>query len=341
MRSTEAVRLGIVVPCFNEEEVLPETARRLAELLRRLVEKGLISPESRLYFVDDGSRDKTWPLIRALCAANDMYAGIKLSRNRGHQNALLAGLFLAEGDAIVSIDADLQDDVERIEEMVLHYTAGSDVVLGVRSDRRSDSLLKRLSAESYYRLLSAMGVKITFNHADYRLMSRRAIDSLREYKEANLFLRGVIPLIGYKTTTVEYVRSERFAGESKYPLGKMVALAVEGITSFSAAPLRMIMGLGLAVCASSIAFALWAVSVRLFTDAAVPGWASTVVPIYFLGGVQLLCIGVIGEYLAKVYMEVKGRPRFIVDEFIEGGSVREDGSNLMSRSEDLRSRRNS
>lgn len=310
------MRLAIVVPCYNEQDVLPETSRRLLGVLDRLVAEELASPSSGLYFVDDGSRDRTWSLIEELARADARVHGIKLSRNRGHQNALVAGLFIAEGDAIVSIDADLQDDVDVIDDMVRRYHEGSEIVYGVREDRTSDSLFKRVSAELYYRLLRLMGVQAVFNHADFRLMSRRAIEALREYREVNLFLRGIIPMLGFETATVAYRRGERFAGESKYPLGKMISLAVHGVTSFSATPLRLITALGLLVCLASFALVAWAFWVRLFTDQALPGWTSTVLPIYFLGGVQLLCIGVIGEYLAKIYLEVKARPRFVVERVI-------------------------
>jgi glycosyltransferase involved in cell wall biosynthesis len=306
------VRLGIVVPCYNEQEVLGETARRLDELLSHLVSIKLISPESAVYFVDDGSRDATWSIIQAL-SANARFRGIKLSGNRGHQNALIAGLMTARGDAVISVDADLQDDLNVIETMVRRFMDGDDIVYGVRADRTSDSWFKRFTAESYYRVLSALGVGVVFNHADYRLLSRRALRALSDYREVNLFLRGIIPLLGFKASTVEYVRTERFAGESKYPLKRMVGLAVEGVTSFSAAPLRAITALGMLVCVGSFAMVAWAILVRMFSEKAMPGWASTVVPIYFLGGVQLLCIGIIGEYLAKIYMEVKARPRFIIE----------------------------
>lgn len=317
------MRIGIVVPCYNEEEVLPETARRLLGVLDQLAAEGLADRASRIYFIDDGSKDRTWSLIEALGKSDARICGIKLSRNRGHQNALLAGLFTAEGDALVSIDADLQDDVEVIADMVRRHRAGSDIVYGVRDDRSRDSFFKRFTAESYYRLLSLSGVQVVFNHADFRLMSRRAIEALREYREVNLFLRGITPHLGFKTATVGYTRAKRFAGTTKYPLSKMLAFAADGVTSFSAMPLRLIMGLGLVVCGVSLVLAFWAMAIHLFTDQTVPGWTSTVVPMYFLGGVQLLCIGVIGEYLAKIYMEVKGRPRFIVERIVGPETVSE------------------
>ncbi len=315
--------LAIVVPCFNEQEVLPETAKRLRAVLSDLAGRGLASERSRVYFVDDGSRDSTWSIIETLAADSDAIYGIKLSRNRGHQNALLAGLMTAEGDVLVSIDADLQDDLAAIEKMLVAFRGGADIVYGVRSDRSSDTFFKRATAEGYYRVLAMMGVQVVFNHADYRLMSRRAIEALREFREVNLFLRGIVPELGFRAEMVTYARGERFAGESKYPLGKMLALALQGVTSFSAAPLRWITGFGALVCAGSFGMVLWAVFIRLFSDQAVPGWASTVVPIYFLGGVQLLCTGIIGEYLAKLYLETKGRPRYVIERVVGGGSLRD------------------
>jgi len=308
--------LAIVVPCYNEEQVLPETALRLSELLQGLIDTGKVSDDSHVYFVDDGSRDRTWSLIEQLAAANPLIKGIKLSRNRGHQNALLCGLMNAAGDVVISVDADLQDDLGAIEKMLEAHSQGFDVVYGVRSRRDTDTFFKRFTAQAYYKLLHVMGVDVVFDHADYRLLSRRAIEALSEYGESNVFLRGIIPTLGFNSTKVYYERRERFAGESKYPLSKMLALAVEGITSFSPLPLRMIAALGILVTIISAFLGLWTVAVRLFTDTAVPGWASTVVPVYFLGGLQLLGIGVIGEYLAKVYMEVKRRPRYIIEKSI-------------------------
>jgi glycosyltransferase involved in cell wall biosynthesis len=321
------MQLAIVVPCYNEQEVLPETSRRLLGVLDRLVGEGLASASSRIYFVDDGSRDRTWAVIEEQTRVHPQVCGIKLSRNRGHQNALIAGLFTAEGDAIVSIDADLQDDVEVIRDMVLRYRQGCDVVYGVRLDRSVDGLM-RYPAKLHYRLLRLMGAEVVLDHADFRLMSRRAIEALRGYREVNLYVRGIVPMLGFKTATVAYKRAERFAGESKYSLRKLAGLAFQGMTSFSAAPLRLITALGLAVCAGSFALVIWALAIRLFTDQIVPGWASTVVPIYFLGGVQLLCIGVIGEYLAKIYLEVKARPRFVIERVVgaEVPALQEPGS---------------
>jgi glycosyltransferase involved in cell wall biosynthesis len=308
------MNLTIVVPCYNEEEVLPETARRLLQLVADLQAAGSIDPSSEILLIDDGSNDRTWSLIQGLVRGAPAIHGLKLSRNRGHQNALLAGLMNAQGDAVISIDADLQDDISVMAKMVDAYHAGYDIVYGVRENRDVDTAFKRLTAEGYYGLMRILGVELVFNHADYRLMSRRAIEALRHYGEVNLFLRGIIPLLGFRSTQVYYRRLERLAGESKYPLHKMLGLAVNGITSFSAVPLRMITVLGLIVFAVSTMFGIWALSVRLFSDEAVPGWASTVIPTYFLGGIQLLSVGIIGEYLAKIYMEVKRRPPFHIEE---------------------------
>lgn len=308
--------LAIVLPCFNEEDVLPETNKRLAALLAAMQSKGLIAEKSCIYYVDDGSQDKTWQLITEFHTHNSAIHGIKLSRNRGHQNALLAGLFSAEADVVISIDADLQDDITVIEEMVKLYQAGNEIVYGVRSARKTDSFFKRSSAQAYYKILKLMGVDLIYNHADYRLMSKRVINCLREYHEVNLFLRGIIPQLGFKTTTVYYERNERFAGVSKYPLKKMLALAAEGITSFSVLPLRMITWLGIWVSLGSLAMVIWILIGRFILQTTIPGWASSVLPIYFLGGIQLLSIGILGEYLSKIYMETKQRPRYFIDEII-------------------------
>ena len=313
------MRLAIVVPCFNEAAVVTETAAQLTGLLDRLVAAGTIAGASRVYFVDDGSSDATWDIVELLHKSDERVCGIKLSANRGHQNALLAGLLAAEGDVIVSIDADLQDDVDSIEAMIHAWETGCDIVYGVRAARSEDTFFKRSSAWLYYRLMAAMGVRVVMDHADFRLMSRTAIEALRAYPEVNVFLRGIIPLLGFRSARIEYARKGRIAGESKYPLRRMISLGVQGVTSFSAVPLRLITALGFLVSIGSLALALWAIWIRLFADAAVPGWASTVVPIYFLGGVQLLCIGIIGEYLAKTYIEVKGRPRFFIERVL--GSV--------------------
>jgi glycosyltransferase involved in cell wall biosynthesis len=305
--------LGIVIPCFNEEDVLRETTSRLIPLLSRMHNEGLISDKSAIFYVDDGSRDGTWKLIEELSLEYKEICGIKLSRNYGHQNALLCGLMSAPGDILISVDADLQDDLDVIPQMVRHYQDGCEIVYGVRKRRDTDTFFKRTTAEGYYKLMAAMKVDIVFNHADYRLLSRRALKALSEYREVNLFLRGLVRLLGYKSEIVEYDRAERFAGESKYPLRKMLSFAWQGVTSFSTAPLRLITTTGVIVSLVSIVLAMWGLGTSLLTNKALPGWTSTVVPIYFLGGVQLLSLGVIGEYIAKIYIESKGRPRFHVD----------------------------
>jgi glycosyltransferase involved in cell wall biosynthesis len=269
-----------------------------------------------VYYVDDGSRDRTWEIIEAQSASYEFVRGIKLSRNHGHQNALLAGLLTAEGEAIISLDADLQDDVSAIKKMIELYAAGNDIVYGVRDTREADTVFKKFSAQAYYRLLSTMRVEIVYNHADYRLMSRHVIEVLREFGEVNLFLRGIIPQLGFSHALVYYHRAERYAGESKYPFRKMLALAWQGITSFSNLPLRLITTLGLLVSLISFLVVIWAISVRLFTEDAIPGWASTVLPIAFLGGIQLLCLGIMSEYLGKIYSETKRRPRYIIEKTI-------------------------
>jgi glycosyltransferase involved in cell wall biosynthesis len=307
------VRLSIVVPCYNEQEVLPETNRRLLDLLSRMQSAGLVAVTSEVYYVDDGSRDSTWTLIEQLAAADPRVRGIKLSRNRGHQMALLAGLLTVEGDALVSIDADLQDDVNVIESMVREHLGGAEVVYGVRDSRATDTPFKRRTALMYYGLMKRLGVDLVHNHADFRLLGRRAVEALRQYGEVNLFLRGIVPLIGYRAATVKYDRAERFAGVSKYPLRKMLAFALEGITSFSIVPLRLITVLGFLVSIFSFAMIIFVVYGTLVMKAALPGWASTVVPVYFLGGIQLLSIGILGEYVAKIYLETKGRPRYFIE----------------------------
>lgn len=306
-------KISIVIPCYNEEEVLPETVTQLAALLKEMQEESLVVPGSSIWFVDDGSRDRTWELISDYSEQYDNIHGIKLARNKGHQHALLAGLETADGDALISVDADLQDDISVIKDMVKAYLDGKDIVYGVRKARELDTAFKRITAEGYYYILSKMGVDIVFNHADFRLMSRRAIEALKSHEEVNLFLRGLIPSIGYPSTTVEYDRKERFAGESKYPLKKMLALAADGVTSFSAVPLRIIAMLGLTIFFFSALISLWALWTRLFTDDAIPGWASSVLPMYVLGGIQLLSLGVIGEYVAKIYLETKRRPRYVIE----------------------------
>lgn len=307
-----ACALSIVIPCHNEEQVLPETTRRLIAVLDPLVAKGLIV-DPKVFYVDDGSTDSTWSTIESLAAQDPRIHGLKLSRNFGQQNAILAGLMTAPGDALISIDADLQDDVNAIEQMVIAHSAGAEVVYGIRGDRTTDSFFKRTTAEAYYRLLRAMGVKLVFNHADFRLLSRRVVEHLRNCNESNLLLRGLIPELGFRSASVYYNRQLRYAGETKYSLSRMLSLAITGITSFTEIPLKIITVLGLLVSAFSFGLAVWAFVIKLFVRAAIPGWASIVIPVYFLGGIQLLCLGVIGQYLAKIYAETKARPRFIVD----------------------------
>jgi glycosyltransferase involved in cell wall biosynthesis len=305
--------LAVVIPCYNEEEVLPETVKQLTVLMQEMEQEELIDAGSAIWFVDDGSKDKTWELIEGYVVSNPYMRGLKLARNRGHQNALLAGLENATGDVLISIDADLQDDIQVLKTMMAEYHKGIDVVYGVRSVRELDTPFKRITAEGYYHLLKKMGVNIVFNHADFRLMSRRAIEALKSYEEVNLFLRGIIPTIGFPSSTVEYARAARFAGESKYPLKKMLALAADGITSFSAVPLRLIAALGFIIFLCSLGLSTWVFFVKLFTNNATPGWASSVLPMYVLGGIQLLSIGVLGEYVAKMYMETKKRPRYFLE----------------------------
>jgi glycosyltransferase involved in cell wall biosynthesis len=314
------VKLSLVIPCYNEQDALPITVPQLEKLMLDLMTRGKIAYDSNVWLVDDGSKDDTWAMIEALAARSDLFVGLKLSRNRGHQNALLAGLLSADGDALISIDADLQDDLGVIEKMVDAHAAGYEIVYGVRKARNRDTWFKRWSALRYYGLLSALGVDMIPNHADFRLMGRNAINALGLHTEVNLFLRGIIPQLGYRSTSIYYDRLERVAGESKYPLSKMIRLALDGITSFSPVPLRLIAALGFIVCVFSLVMVAWVLSVRLFTDRALPGWASTTVPIYLLGGVQLLCIGILGEYVAKAYSETKGRPRFLIEK-VERRSV--------------------
>lgn len=307
------MKLHIVVPCYNEQDVLPEAARQFDALLERLIGSGKIAPDSGIIFVNDGSSDATWALIEQEARSRPRVAGLSLSRNRGHQNAVLAGLMTADGDAVVTIDADLQDDISAIEQMVDCYLDGYDIVYGVRADRSTDTRFKRRSATLFYRLLAFFGVEVVHNHADFRLMARCAVEALRDYREVNLYLRGIIPLLGFRTTTVAYDRKERFAGESKYPVGKMIKLALQAITSFSTVPLQMITLIGFLVFAGAMGVAAWVLWGSLFTDDVVPGWASTVLPIMVLGGIQILSIGVIGAYLGKLYSEVKSRPRYVID----------------------------
>lgn len=304
----------LVIPCYNEEEVLPETNRRLTEKMNTMVTQGLADEKSRILYVDDGSRDKTWSLIQEFHQANPVVRGIKLAHNRGHQNALLAGLMTAmqDCDCAISLDADLQDDVDAIDEFVKKYLDGCDVVYGVRNKRDTDTFFKRFTAEGFYKVMKMLGADIVFNHADYRLMSRRALEGLSEYREVNLFLRGIVPLIGYRSDYVYYDRHERFAGESKYPLKKMLSFAMDGITSFSVKPLKMISNLGILLSILSVLGLIYAL-ISYFTNNAVAGWTAIVSSIWLLGGIQLLCVGMVGTYVGKIYSEVKARPRFRIE----------------------------
>ena len=310
--------LYIVVPCYNEEEVLPETSRRLREKLEAMMAAGTVSRDSRILFVNDGSKDRTWEVIEELHQTCPLFSGVDLTRNRGHQNALLAGLVTAKGRCgmAISMDADLQDHVDAVDRMVEQYYAGCDIVYGVRSSRKKDTFFKRFTAEGFYRLMNAMGAETVFNHADYRLMSRRALEGLSQFREVNLFLRGIVPMIGYRTGTVEYERGERFAGESKYPLKKMLSFAMEGITSLSVKPIRMITGLGFLVFAISIIMLIYSI-VRWAMGETILGWASLICSVWAIGGLILLSLGVIGEYIGKIYLETKERPRFLIREVLE------------------------
>lgn len=310
--------LYIVVPCYNEEEVLPETSKRLKEKVTGLIQAGKVSEHSRILFVNDGSRDRTWELISALHRDDPIFSGVDLTRNRGHQNALLAGLMTAKDkcDMAISMDADLQDDVDAVDRMVEEYYAGCDIVYGVRSSRKKDTFFKRFTAEGFYRMMDLMGAETVFNHADYRLMSRRALEGLSQFKEVNLFLRGMVPMVGYRAGTVEYERGERFAGESKYPLKKMLAFAMEGITSLSTKPPKMITALGFLIFAVSIVMLITFI-VKWAMGLTVAGWASVICSVWAIGGLILLSLGVIGEYIGKIYLETKGRPRFLIREVLD------------------------
>ena len=311
--------LYIVVPCYNEEEVLPETSRRLRAKLEGLMAAGKISERSRVLFVNDGSRDRTWELITRLHGGCPLFCGADLSRNRGHQNALLAGLMTAKErcDMAISMDADLQDDIDAVDAMVDKFHEGCDIVYGVRSSRKKDTFFKRFTAEGFYRVMNFLGAETVFNHADYRLLSRRALEGLAQFREVNLFLRGIVPMIGYTSATVEYERGERFAGESKYPLKKMLSFAMEGITSLSTKPIRYITGLGFLVFLVSIIMLIYSV-VRWAMGETILGWASLICSVWAIGGLILLSLGVIGEYIGKIYLETKERPRFIIRDVLDG-----------------------
>lgn len=309
--------LYIVVPCYKEEEVLPETSKRLKEKMYSLISSDKIDENSRIMFVNDGSIDRTWNIIEQLHKEDKIFSGINLSRNRGHQNAVLAGLMTAKNyaDIVISMDADLQDDINAVDEMIENYIKGFDIVYGVRSSRKTDTFFKRFTAEGFYKLMRLLGVDIVFNHADYRLMSKRALEGLSEFKEVNLFLRGIVPQIGYPSTIVEYERHERFAGESKYPFKKMLFFAFDGITSFSIKPIRLITNLGFLIFIVSLMVLLWSILTRFF-GFTVAGWTSIVASIWMIGGIQILSLGVIGEYIGKIYNETKHRPRYIIKDIL-------------------------
>ena len=311
----KASLLCIVIPCYNEEAVLPQSHSLFLQKLNELIQAGKVDENSRILFVDDGSTDKTWHIISELAAANEHIEGVRLSRNRGHQNALLAGLMTAKdfADITITIDCDGQDDVNAMDEMLAEYENGCDIVYGVRSNRDSDSRFKRGSAQLFYRFMKKMGVDMVYNHADYRLMSKRALDGLAQFKEVNMFLRGLVPLVGYRYCSVYYERHERIAGETHYPLQKMIAFALDGITSLSVKPIRLITWLGVLFALLSFA-AIVIVFIQHFVGKTVAGWSSTVCAIFFIGGIQLLAIGIIGEYIGKIYSETKQRPRFIISE---------------------------
>lgn len=310
--------LYMVVPCYNEEEVLNETAKRLREKYESLIQREMISPDSRVVFVNDGSKDRTWQIIRELHETQpQFFSGINLAHNSGHQNAVLAGLMTVRGicDMAITMDADLQDDINAIDEMLEKYYEGNQVVYGVRSERKTDTFFKRFTAESFYKFMKVMGADVVYNHADFRLMSRRVLDELADFKEVNLFLRGLVPLIGFQSAKVYYERRERFAGESKYPLKKMISFAMNGITSFSVKPLKLITNFGFIMVIVSVIAFIWAFISKLLGNTEL-GWSSTLCSIWLIGGIQILCLGIIGEYVGKIYAEVKHRPRYIVADFI-------------------------
>lgn len=309
--------LYLVIPCYNEEEVLTETSARLKKKMYDLIEKNKIDQKSRVIFVNDGSGDSTWKLISLLHQQDKLFGGINLSRNRGHQNALLAGLMTVKdyADMVISMDADLQDDIDAIDEMIDKYSQGIDIVYGVRSSRAKDTFFKKATAEGFYKIMNSMGANTVFNHADYRLMSKRALEGLSQFEEVNLFLRGIVPMIGYPTDVVYYERGERFAGESKYPFGKMLSFAIEGITSLSTKPIRMITFLGFFIFLVSIGILIYSL-VRHFMGATIVGWTTLMVSVWGIGGLILLSLGVVGEYIGKIYLETKARPRYIVEQFL-------------------------
>lgn len=322
-------RLALVVPCYNEAEIIADAHETLANLLGELVRGGRIAESSRIYYVDDGSGDSTWSLLQGIAREAENAVAIRLSNNFGHQSALLAGLFATDEDITISLDADLQDDIGVVADMIDAYMSGSDIVYGVRTDRDTDRAFKRLTAKLYYRLLRVLGVDIVADHADFRLMSRRAIEALKCYSEVNVFLRGLVPHLGFASAKVYYQRKARSGGTAKYDLARMLSLALEGVTSFSSVPLRLIAAVGVLVFLVSSGMGVYTLVLALFSDATVPGWASTVLPIYFLGGIQIIFLGVVGEYLGKMYLETKRRPRYVIQE-IEGRTA--DGQVATQRS---------
>lgn len=310
--------LYLVIPCYNEQEVLHETEKQLTVKMHSMIERGLVSGQSRIVFVNDGSKDKTWEIIQQLHQSNPLVQGINLSRNKGHQNALLAGLMTVKeyADMAISLDADLQDDIDAIDRFVEKYYEGNDVVYGVRSARKKDTFFKKFTAQGFYKLMKGLGVDIVYNHADYRLMSKRALNELENFKEVNLFLRGIVPLIGFQSAVVSYERNERFAGESKYPLKKMLGFALDGITSFSVKPIRMVTAAGVLIFSISILMLIYFLVVHLLGHT-VAGWTTIVISVWAIGGLQLLATGIIGEYIGKIYMETKARPKFIVERYLK------------------------
>lgn len=310
--------LYVVVPCYNEEEVLELTTQKLTEKMNALIKNKKIDKESKIMYVNDGSKDKTWEIIEKLNKENKLITGVCLSRNRGHQNALLAGLMTAKehADMVISMDADLQDDIDAMDKFIEEYDNGCDIVYGVRSSREKDTFFKKNTALFFYKLMNKLGAEVVYNHADYRLMSKRALNELENYKEVNLFLRGIIPLIGFKTSTVPYIRNERAAGESKYPLKKMLNFALEGILSFSVKPIRLITTTGMFISIASFIYLAYVIISHIVTANAQPGWTTIIALICLFGGFQILCIGVIGEYIGKIYSETKQRPRFIIDKIL-------------------------
>ena len=306
--------LYITIPCYNEEQCIKETTKRLSNKISHLISEKKIDKKSKVVYIDDGSKDQTWNIIEKICEENTNFIGLKLSRNRGHQNALLAGLSYAKdnADIAISMDADLQDDINAIDKMLAKFSEGYEIIYGVRSERKKDSFFKRHSAQSFYKIMKFLGVEIVYNAADYRLMSKRALNELNNYQEVNLFLRGIVPLIGLKSTTVEYKRDKRFAGESKYPLKKMLSFAWDGITSFSVKPLRMVLILGWSVFIISVIFLIYTL-VQFLLQNTVSGWAFLSCSIWIVGGLEMVCVGLIGEYVGKIYSETKQRPRYFIE----------------------------